>query len=148
MTVVHLPHGPTAYFKLTSVELTKKIFGHARATPHHPELILNNFATRLGHTLRLDVPLRYYNDLLPYTHNTSNATPNAFKWDKVRRDGAEDAALCIARAGLCRQERATLVTLARDGGCEGRRGLPVVQRRRRECAVRVDGRDHRVFCAT
>ena len=51
MTVVHLPNGPTAYFKLTSVELTKKIFGHARATPHHPELILNNFATRLGHTV-------------------------------------------------------------------------------------------------
>ncbi|KZV64392.1 Brix-domain-containing protein [Peniophora sp. CONT] len=51
MTVVHLPNGPTAYFKLTSIELTKKIFGHARATPHHPELILNNFATRLGHTV-------------------------------------------------------------------------------------------------
>ena len=121
-------------------------FSHvASPTALNPPL---GVATRLGHTLRLDVPLRYYNDLLPYTHNTSNATPNAFKWDKVRRDGAEDAALCIARAGLCRQERATLVTLARDGGCEGRRGLPVVQRRRRECAVRVDGRDHRVFCAT
>ena len=26
ITVVHLPSGPTAYFKLTSVELTKKIF--------------------------------------------------------------------------------------------------------------------------
>ncbi|VDB84957.1 unnamed protein product [Peniophora sp. CBMAI 1063] len=51
MTVVHLPNGPTAYFKLTSIELTKKLLGHARATPHFPELILNNFATRLGHTV-------------------------------------------------------------------------------------------------
>ncbi|KAL0953385.1 hypothetical protein HGRIS_004624 [Hohenbuehelia grisea] len=48
ITLIHLPHGPTAYFKLTSVQLTKEIFGHARATPHNPELILNNFVTRLG----------------------------------------------------------------------------------------------------
>ncbi|KAI0305969.1 anticodon-binding protein [Multifurca ochricompacta] len=51
ITLVHLPDGPTAYFRLTSVELTKKIFGHARETPHHPELVLNNFVTRLGHTI-------------------------------------------------------------------------------------------------
>ncbi|KAM6497042.1 Anticodon-binding protein [Amanita muscaria] len=49
ITLVYLPNGPTAYFKLTSIELTKDIFGHARATPHHPELVLNNFTTRLGH---------------------------------------------------------------------------------------------------
>ncbi|KAH9989859.1 anticodon-binding protein [Russula vinacea] len=51
ITLVHLPDGPTAYLRLTSIELTKKIFGHARATPHHPELVLNNFVTRLGHTV-------------------------------------------------------------------------------------------------
>ncbi|KAG5647517.1 hypothetical protein DXG03_009454 [Asterophora parasitica] len=51
ITLVHLPEGPTAYFKLTSVELTKQIFGHARATPHHPELVLNGFVTRLGHAV-------------------------------------------------------------------------------------------------
>ncbi|EKM81789.1 hypothetical protein AGABI1DRAFT_118863 [Agaricus bisporus var. burnettii JB137-S8] len=49
ITLVYLPHGPTAYFKLTSVELTKQIYGHARATAHNPELILNGFTTRLGH---------------------------------------------------------------------------------------------------
>lgn len=48
---MYLPHGPTAYFKLTSVELTKQIYGHARATAHNPELILNGFVTRLGHTI-------------------------------------------------------------------------------------------------
>ncbi|KAJ6515485.1 anticodon-binding protein [Mycena sanguinolenta] len=51
ITLIHLPNGPTAYFKLTSVQLTKEIYGHARATPHDPELILNNFVTRLGHAV-------------------------------------------------------------------------------------------------
>lgn len=51
ITLVHLPNGPTAYFKLTSVELTKQIYGHARATSHHPELVLNGFVTRLGHAV-------------------------------------------------------------------------------------------------
>ncbi|KAF9446890.1 Brix-domain-containing protein [Macrolepiota fuliginosa MF-IS2] len=51
ITLAYLPCGPTAYFKLRSVELTKQIYGHARATAHYPELILNGFATRLGHTI-------------------------------------------------------------------------------------------------
>ncbi|KAK0467204.1 anticodon-binding protein [Desarmillaria tabescens] len=51
ITLIHLPSGPTAYFKLTSIELTKQIYGHARATSHFPELVLNNFVTRLGHTV-------------------------------------------------------------------------------------------------
>ncbi|ETW78862.1 hypothetical protein HETIRDRAFT_14859, partial [Heterobasidion irregulare TC 32-1] len=51
ITMVHLPDGPTAYFKLTTIQLTKQIFGHARHTAHHPELVLNNFATRLGHSV-------------------------------------------------------------------------------------------------
>lgn len=51
MTIVYLPDGPTAYFKLSSIELSKKISGHARATEHFPELVLNGFVTRLGHTV-------------------------------------------------------------------------------------------------
>ena len=51
MMLMHLPYGPTAYFKLTSVQLSKSISGHARSTPHFPELVLNNFVTRLGHTV-------------------------------------------------------------------------------------------------
>lgn len=49
--MIHLPSGPTAYFKLSSVQLTKDIYGHARASPHHPELVLNGFVTRLGHAV-------------------------------------------------------------------------------------------------
>jgi ribosome production factor 1 len=48
ITIVNLPYGPTAYFKLTSVQLSRQISGHARQTAHSPELILNNFQTRLG----------------------------------------------------------------------------------------------------
>ncbi|KAJ3376179.1 Ribosome production factor 1 [Allomyces arbusculus] len=48
---IHLPDGPTAYFKLSNVRLSKEIQGHGRATPHLPEVILNNFNTRLGHTI-------------------------------------------------------------------------------------------------
>ncbi|KAJ3112270.1 argininosuccinate synthetase [Phlyctochytrium bullatum] len=59
ITVIHLPKGPTAYFKLSSVKLNREIQtalveprqGHARLGPEKPELILNNFNTRLGHTV-------------------------------------------------------------------------------------------------
>jgi len=49
--MVKLPYGPTARFKLTSLVLPKRIAGHGRPTGHRPELILNNFNTRLGHRL-------------------------------------------------------------------------------------------------
>ncbi|KAK7679437.1 hypothetical protein QCA50_017491 [Cerrena zonata] len=51
MTIVYLPYGPTAYFKLTSIELSKKIRGHGKPTDHYPELVLNGFVTRLGHSV-------------------------------------------------------------------------------------------------
>ncbi|PWN30452.1 Brix-domain-containing protein [Jaminaea rosea] len=50
-TLIGLPEGPTAVFRLTSVRLGKEIGGHARSTPHSPELILNNFTTALGHSV-------------------------------------------------------------------------------------------------
>lgn len=48
MIVTHLPHGPTAMFKLSSVVLNQDIKGHGKPTDHKPELVLNNFSTRLG----------------------------------------------------------------------------------------------------
>ncbi|KZT39368.1 Brix-domain-containing protein [Sistotremastrum suecicum HHB10207 ss-3] len=51
LTLIHLPSGPSAYFKLTSIVPSSKISSHARPTPHNPELILNNFVTRLGHSV-------------------------------------------------------------------------------------------------
>ncbi|KAJ9476989.1 Ribosome production factor 1 [Pseudozyma hubeiensis] len=49
LTVISLPHGPTAFFRLTSISTGDEIYGKARPTPHTPELILNNFTTVLGH---------------------------------------------------------------------------------------------------
>eukprot|EP00894_Picocystis_sp_ML_P000851 jgi/Pico_ML_1/51368/g2418.t2 len=48
MLVVHLPEGPTAYFRLSSLKLSKEIKGHGKPTRHRPELVLNNFSTRIG----------------------------------------------------------------------------------------------------
>jgi ribosome production factor 1 len=48
LLVIRLPFGPTAAFKLRSTMLASDIKGHGRSTGHVPELILNNFGTRLG----------------------------------------------------------------------------------------------------
>ena len=49
LVVCHLPNGPTAHFKLTSVKYNKDIKGRGRQTTHFPEVVLNQFHTRLGH---------------------------------------------------------------------------------------------------
>ncbi len=49
LTLIHLPDGPTAYFKLSSVVLHRDVPDHAQMSSHKPEVILNNFNTRLGH---------------------------------------------------------------------------------------------------
>ncbi|CAI5981727.1 unnamed protein product, partial [Closterium sp. NIES-65] len=49
LMLIGLPEGPTALFKLSSLVLRKDIKNAGRATGHLPELILNNFSTRLGH---------------------------------------------------------------------------------------------------
>ena len=60
LTFIHLPEGPTFYFKLSSFVEVKKIVGHGRPTSHIPELILNNFQTRLGQTVG-----RLFQSILP-----------------------------------------------------------------------------------
>jgi len=49
LLLVHLPLGPTALFRVTSARLGADIVGHGNPTRHRPEVILNNFSTRLGH---------------------------------------------------------------------------------------------------
>ncbi|KAK8850593.1 hypothetical protein IAR55_004512 [Kwoniella newhampshirensis] len=51
ITLINLPAGPTAFFRLSSVIPSANLFGHARPTPHSPELILNNFTTLLGNSV-------------------------------------------------------------------------------------------------
>nr|CAG4644960.1 EOG090X09U6 [Leptodora kindtii] len=49
MLVTHLPDGPTAYFKISNPKSTKDIKRNIKeVTSHRPEVILNNFQTRLG----------------------------------------------------------------------------------------------------
>jgi len=48
----HLPKGPTSYWRLTRLKLGQEMRGGATCNASHkPELILNNFTTRLGRRL-------------------------------------------------------------------------------------------------
>ncbi|WVZ82698.1 hypothetical protein U9M48_029932 [Paspalum notatum var. saurae] len=49
LLIIGLPDGPTAHFKLSKLILRKDIKNHGNPTSHKPELVLNNFTTRLGH---------------------------------------------------------------------------------------------------
>ncbi|XP_013783315.1 ribosome production factor 1-like [Limulus polyphemus] len=51
MLLVHLPDGPTAHFKISNTKLCREVKHHATWSEHRPEVILNNFNTRLGHTV-------------------------------------------------------------------------------------------------
>ncbi|XP_076334036.1 ribosome production factor 1 [Tachypleus tridentatus] len=51
MLLIHLPEGPTAHFKISNVKLCQEVKHRATWSEHRPEVILNNFNTRLGHTV-------------------------------------------------------------------------------------------------
>ncbi|OXB80045.1 UNVERIFIED_CONTAM: hypothetical protein H355_012968 [Colinus virginianus] len=52
LVLSHLPDGPTAHFRMSSVRLRKEIKRKGKEpTEHIPEVILNNFTTRLGHSI-------------------------------------------------------------------------------------------------
>lgn len=52
LLVIHLPDGPTAHFKVSNVRITTELRrNHKDITEHRPEVILNNFTTRLGLTV-------------------------------------------------------------------------------------------------
>lgn len=51
VTFIHLPEGPTYYFSVSSLVPSKQICKRDGATRHVPELVLNNFNTRLGKTV-------------------------------------------------------------------------------------------------
>ncbi|XP_073002342.1 uncharacterized protein [Typha latifolia] len=51
LLIISLPDGPTAHFKLSRLVLRKDIKNHGNPTSHQPELVLNNFSTRLGHRI-------------------------------------------------------------------------------------------------
>lgn len=61
LLLIHLSNGPTAFFKLSSFQPGDSIPGHGKPTSHIPEVILNNFTTRLGRRLG-----RFLGSLFPH----------------------------------------------------------------------------------
>ncbi|XP_068563526.1 ribosome production factor 1 [Cebidichthys violaceus] len=52
LVLCHLPDGPTAHFKISNARLRKEMKRRGKdPTLHSPEVILNNFTTRLGHSI-------------------------------------------------------------------------------------------------
>ncbi|CAJ1950599.1 unnamed protein product [Sphenostylis stenocarpa] len=49
LLIIGVPNGPTVHFKLSKLVLRQDIKNHGTPTSHKPELVLNNFTTRLGH---------------------------------------------------------------------------------------------------
>jgi ribosome production factor 1 len=60
LLIIGLPNGPTAHFKLSNLVLRKDIKNHGNPTSHQPELVLNNFTTRLGNRVG-----RFFQSLFP-----------------------------------------------------------------------------------
>lgn len=61
LLAIHLPNGPTANFKLSSIKYLKDIKRRVSTSEHRPEVILNNFNTRLGHSIgRMMASLYHY----------------------------------------------------------------------------------------
>ena len=48
MMHIHLPNGPCAHWRITSISLPKDIPGHGKTSHHYPEVIMNRFDTHLG----------------------------------------------------------------------------------------------------
>lgn len=60
MLVCHLPYGPTAQFRLRNLKLRKELVNCGEPTMHKPELVLNNFGSRLGRRIA-----RFFVSLFP-----------------------------------------------------------------------------------
>lgn len=91
LTLIHLPNGPTAFFRLSNVVLSKDIPGHGTIAPDaKPEVMLNNFNTRLGHRVG-----RMFGALFNQEPNFRGAPQQ----HETRRDGAT-ARTALKRMGV------------------------------------------------
>jgi ribosome production factor 1 len=73
LTLGLLPNGPCAQFKVSSIVPRTEIDGHGNPTQHLPEIILNNFATRLGHRIG-----RFLGTLFPHSPEFEGRTAVTF----------------------------------------------------------------------
>lgn len=51
LLICHLPDGPTAHFKILNTKLRRDMKRLGKLSSHKPEIVLNNFNTRLGHSV-------------------------------------------------------------------------------------------------
>ena len=69
LIISHLRKGPTAMFKVMSFVPHEDIAGVGEVTSHNPELILNNFTTRLGRRFG-----RFFGSMYPCRFRLSGVT--------------------------------------------------------------------------
>ncbi|XP_030852522.1 ribosome production factor 1 [Strongylocentrotus purpuratus] len=62
MVISHFPDGPTCHYKMSNVKLRQDIKRCGKPTEHQPELILNNFNTRLGHSIGRQIAALFPHD--------------------------------------------------------------------------------------
>jgi ribosome production factor 1 len=58
--MIHFPKGPTIHYKVSNIKLSPEIHNVGRVTDHNPELILNNFNTKVGRRVG-----RFFSSLFP-----------------------------------------------------------------------------------
>ncbi|KAA3458840.1 ribosome production factor 1-like [Gossypium australe] len=80
LLIIGLPDGPTAHFKLSSLVLRKDIKNHGNPTSHEPELVLNNFTTRLGHRIGRLHTVLFYSNIRVLALHTPCALDNTVKY--------------------------------------------------------------------
>ena len=69
LIVSRLGTGPTAFFRVSNVQISVDLPGHGRTTSHQPEVILNHFDTRLGRRVG-----RFLGSMFPVSFMGSHAS--------------------------------------------------------------------------
>lgn len=113
MYISHLPEGPTSFFKLTNVKLAQEMRGSAALTTHSPEVVLNNFTTRLGRRAA-----RQLAALFPQVSSACTIIDHSFDYrfhnaalsfhQSLQEDGQESAARRLLKPFL---DHATAISL-------------------------------------
>ena len=143
LLVSHLPHGPTAFFKVTNVVPGARIAGHGQPTEHIPELILNHFHTRLGHRVG-----RFLGALFPHKpefrgrqvvtfHNQRDflfVRHHRYIFDEKKPPKAESAAAAAAEKG--RKKKGSKGKAGAAAGTAGKSEAGTVRARLQELGPR------------
>jgi rRNA maturation protein Rpf1 len=114
ITIINLPAGPTAYFKLTSVQLGKEIYGHARPSPHsRTSCHLSTLCiARRG---KAESKSHLSHQSMSFNPNQPNSSSTTFKPCSVSLS-VVSSALC-SLLSLCSEEDRSLRCIIREISC-------------------------------